>query len=135
MKMNRKSGFTLIELMITVAIIGILAAIAYPNYVNYVLKANRAAAQSFLLNVAQRQQQYFLDSRAYAPDLTTLGVAVPNEVSPYYGTPAITITGGPPPGFIITATPTAKQNKNNEPVLTINQAGIKSPTGAAYGAW
>lgn len=132
---NRSSrGFTLIELMIVVVIIGVLASIAYPNYMNYVLKANRAAAQSFLLNAAQRQQQYFLDARSFAPDLAALNTLAPSNVSTYY-TIVVTTTAGPPPGFSFTATPIGSQNRNNEPVLTINQSGAKTPTGTAYGAW
>lgn len=137
MKLKRQTGFTLIELMIAVAIVGILTMIAYPSYQGYLLKGNRASAQAFLMNVAQRQQQYFLDNRAYAPDLTTLLVTtplIPNDVSPYY-TIDVTTSAGPPPGFTITARPQETQNRNNEPVLTINQTGAKTPTGSAYGAW
>ncbi len=135
MEMKRKSGFTLIELMIAVAIVGILASIAYPNYQDYLLKGRRASAQALLMQVAQRQQQYFLDNRSFAPDLATLGITMTADVLPYYGTPVITTTAGPPPGFLITATPQGAQNKNNEPVLTIDQAGTKTPTGTAKGAW
>ena len=53
-------GFTLLELMIVVAIVGILASIAYPSYMDHVRKGNRAKAQAFLMDVAQRQQNYLL---------------------------------------------------------------------------
>ncbi|MFH1044298.1 MAG: type IV pilin protein [Pseudomonadota bacterium] len=131
---RRNRGFTLIELMIVVVIIGILAAIAYPSYRSYILKGNRASAQAFLMDAAQRQQQYFLDNRAYAPDLgalfgtATAALAVPSEVSPYYGVPIVATSAGPPPTFVITATPQGAQATNNEPTLTIDQAGTRTPS-------
>jgi len=64
--MRRMSGFTLIELMITVAIIAILTAIAYPSYVDHVRRATRSQGQQYLMDLAQRQEQVFLDQRAYA---------------------------------------------------------------------
>ncbi len=129
-------GFTLVELMVVVAIISLLAAIAYPSYRNHVLKGHRASAQAFLMDAAQRQHQYFLDNRAFAPDLGTLfgaasnDAAVPSEVSPYYTTPVVTTTAGPPPTFLITAVPKGAQAANNEPTLTIDQAGAKAPATA-----
>jgi len=131
---RRPSGFTLIELMIVVVIIGILAAIAYPSYRNHILKGHRAAAQAFLMDAAQRQQQYFLDNRTYATDLGALfgtatpAEAVPSEVSPYYGVPVVVTTAGPPPTFLITATPQGAQATNGEQALSINQAGVKTPS-------
>ncbi|MFZ3127492.1 MAG: prepilin-type N-terminal cleavage/methylation domain-containing protein, partial [Rhodoferax sp.] len=58
-------GFTLIELMITVAVIGILAAVAFPSYTQYIVRANRSAAESFMFTVANRQEQSMLNARSY----------------------------------------------------------------------
>ena len=62
---GKQNGFTLIELMITVAVVGILAAIAYPSFQGAMMKNRRAAAQAYLSDVAQKQQQYLMDARAY----------------------------------------------------------------------
>src|ERR1700694_5645418 len=61
-------GFSLIDVLITVAIVGILAAVTYPSYQAIMRKNSRAAAESYLADVAQRQQQYLLDQRGYASD-------------------------------------------------------------------
>ncbi len=60
------SGFTLIELMVVVVIVAVLTLVAYPAYQSFVVKANRAEAKSYLMDVAQMQQLYFNDSRTYA---------------------------------------------------------------------
>jgi type IV pilus assembly protein PilE len=73
---HHSTGFTLIEMMITVAIVGILAAIAYPSYTAQVQKSRRADAQVALMEIMQRQESYFLRTRSYTSDLTDLGYAV-----------------------------------------------------------
>ncbi len=68
-------AFTLIELLITVAIVGILASIAYPSYVDSISRSNRTEAQRELMRLANLQEQYFNDNRAYTTDMTKLGMS------------------------------------------------------------
>jgi type IV pilus assembly protein PilE len=145
MSRTRQSGFTLMELMITVAVIGILAAVAYPSYLNYITRANRSAAQSFMFSVTNKQQQYLLDARYFAGGasaLTDLSMTVPTEVSSKY---TITVACTMPaavanctaavgaPAYTITATPIGGQATNDTAcaVLTLNSAGVKTKSGTA----
>lgn len=130
--MRRHAGFTLIELMVTVVVIGILAAIAYPSYVAYIVKANRAAAKSFLLEVSSRQQGYLLDARSYAADLATLKLTVPAEVSKNYTVETAPKAGAAPPGFTATAKPTGSQAVRDAGCgnLTIDEANAKTVSGS-----
>jgi type IV pilus assembly protein PilE len=123
-------GFTLIEILIAVAIVGILAAIAYPSYQSAMRKNNRAAAESYLGDVAQRQQQYLLDQRSYASDVSTLSVPIPASVTPYY-TIDIVRGAGLPPSFTARATPIGSQAGDlSGQKLTITNTGAKGPSGA-----
>lgn len=79
-KNRQSSGFTLIELMIVVAIVAILAAIAMPSYKQYGLRSKRAVATAELLEVLSLQEQYFLNNKQYATDLTNLNYLA----NPYY---------------------------------------------------
>ena len=72
---HKERGFTLIEMMLVVAIVAVLAGIAYPNYLEYTTKSRRSDATSMLMQIAAKQEKYFLDNRAYASDLTNLGYA------------------------------------------------------------
>lgn len=122
----RRRGFTLIELMITVAIVAILAAVAYPAYTSHVRKAHRAAAQSHLMDLAQKQVQYLVDNRAYAAAEAALNVTAPTDVSNNYDI-SFLVVAGPPPTYTITATPKVGSAQAADVTLTINQAGQKTP--------
>jgi type IV pilus assembly protein PilE len=68
-----QAGFTLVEMLVVVAIITLLAAVGYPSYTEYVTRSNRQAGRAMVLSVADRQEQFFLDNKAYAGSLTDLG--------------------------------------------------------------
>jgi type IV pilus assembly protein PilE len=121
---HRQGGFTLIELMMVIAIVGILAAIGYPSYINSTIKSNRAAAQSYLMDLAQAQQQFFNDSRTYAADEAALGISIPARVGASY-TIGFTLVAGPPPTFTISATPKAGSRQVGDGILSIDNTGTK----------
>jgi type IV pilus assembly protein PilE len=133
---RRIGGFSLIELMIAVAIMAILVAIAYPSYQDHLRKGRRAAAQAFLLETASRQQQYLLDARTYAVGtdaITALSLSVPADVNRFY---AVTIDPAAPtipPTYVVRALPIAGSGQEPDGELTLDQAGHK--TRGEQGQW
>ena len=125
---SRVLAFTLVEMVVTMALVGILAAIAYPSYVNQIIKGNRSAAQQFMLDLANAQAQYQIDARSYTSVIGGggLGLSPTNATSNNY-TFAITLIPGPPPGYVITATPIGRQSRDG--LLTLDSTGNKLPAG------
>lgn len=72
---RKARGFTLVEVLVAMTIIAILAAIAFPSYTNYVTRTKRNGAKSFLVRIADLQEQFFLDNKQYAANLSGLGLA------------------------------------------------------------
>lgn len=101
--MSRKSrtiepnGFTLIELMIVIAIIGILVGVGLPFYGNYIKETHRTDGMSELTRVMQQQEKYYLNSMTYVTDLTLLGLSAPagkyTSAEGYYDISASTCPG------------------------------------------
>ncbi|WP_181901694.1 type IV pilin protein [Thalassotalea euphylliae] len=124
----KSSGFTLIELLIAVAIIGILAGVAYPSYQSYATKSKRTEGQRELLRIASLMEQYYLDNRIYTNDMTKLGQAKdPFETEGGYYKIDATVTGD---SFILTAT--AQGSLASADVkckeLKVTDAGKKTPS-------
>jgi type IV pilus assembly protein PilE len=120
------NGFTLIEMVIVVTLVALLASMAVSSYQSSYTKTRRSAAQQFMMQIANKQEQYFLDARSYTTTVGTggLGLAVPAEVSPYYTVTITTTTT--PPAFTVTASPQAGQASDG--TLVLNSDGSKTPT-------
>jgi type IV pilus assembly protein PilE len=140
MKAARQSGFTLIELMITVAVVAILASIAYPSYQNYVLSSRRAEAQADMLEMQLGMEKWRANRASYRSDATpsAKGVATTNTPANagYGGTNSYytyTITDTTESAYIITATPQGAQTADsNCTPLTLNQSGAQTPSSGCW---
>jgi type IV pilus assembly protein PilE len=119
-------GFTLIEVMIVVAIIGILSSIALPAYSTYVMRGKRSAAQSQMMDIANREEQFLLANRSYADKATLVsnGFVMPADVAANY-TYDVTVGTDALPGYVITLTATGAQARDGN--LSLTSAGVKSP--------
>ena len=143
----RQRGATLLELMVVVAIITIIASIGYPSYTGYITRANRTAAKSILLQVADRQEQFFANNKRYANDLSDLGYGANGFMINDQG--AITAAGAgdriyrvqinavTPVTYTIAAVPQLRQAGHDTQclTLTLTNAGQRGQTGPSTECW
>lgn len=142
--MKKQQGFTLIEMMIVVAIIGIISAIAYPSYMESVRKSNRADAKASLNDVSQRLQRCFTAYNSYVHDSCAIGKSLDGggKVSSGENMYTIDADGGDDidaTTFTLTATPvtgTSQASDTKCTTLTLSQAGVQGATGTgAANCW
>ncbi len=140
---RRMRGFTLIELMITVAIVAILASIAYPSFREQVIRTNRTDGKDTLLRVASLEERWFTENNSYTSDTSKLGGTSSPEG--YY---AISVAIGDVGGsacntgahtknncFVLTATPNASQSDDACANLTLDSFGRKDVSGTDNRCW
>ena len=136
-------GFTLIEVMIAVAIVAIVAAVALPMYTEQIIKTRRSDAKASLSELAQRQEIFFSDNNQYAASLTALNAErfgfTENKYSKegYYTISIALLNGGR--GFVMTATPDGDQAKRERDsgrcyAFTLDHLGRKGIDGAGANA-
>lgn len=130
---RRPMGFSLIEIMIAVALVGIIAAIAIPNYSSYVQRSARTDAKSLLLESTQLMERYFTTNNTY------VGATLPNTVSPKNASGNtirynISFTADPTPGgYTVQAEPVNAQASDSCGTLSISNTGAQTPT--TTGCW
>jgi type IV pilus assembly protein PilE len=130
--MRKPSGFTMVELMIVVAIIAILAAIAIPSYRRYVVRANRTEASKMLSDLAAREERFYYSNNVYTGTLGDLNGTTTMGAHNYAFDIVASLASVAPATYAITATATGVQAKDDVACQTIrlDNIGRWSSTGA-----
>jgi type IV pilus assembly protein PilE len=129
---SMQRGFTLIELMIVVTIIGLLAAVAIPGYAQYVRRAHRSEGMAALSALAAAQEKYYLSNNTYTSDISDLKMSDTTE----HGYYTLKITAADATAFTALAAPGSSSPQLEDTdcqVFTLNSAGSRTSTNASSG--
>lgn len=125
---KKRAGFTIIELMIALAIVSILAAIGYPSYLGYITKSRRSDGQVALLDLAHKMERYFTVNNTYAGATLSAVGTTSNTTGGYY---TLSITSTTATTYNLQAIPAGSQTSDTTcSTLTLNQLGQKGSTGS-----
>ena len=128
-------GFTLIELMIVVAVVTILGSIAYPSYTRYVARSKRSDAQQLMQEISLKEGQYILDARQYTTALDSTGLNINRQgwsctpascTNPNYTIAVAINMAATPPTYTITGTPVSTSISANDGTLSLTNTGTRS---------
>lgn len=137
---NKERGFTLMELMIAVAIVGILAAIAYPSYMQYLVRSNRSVAKADLMELQQWMERNYSLTNRYDRDPNGAPIVLPFSISPRYqaSNPQYQIgfsLGPTATAYTLQSVPQSNQNDIDCGTLTLSSSGVRGATGTSATCW
>ena len=124
-------GFTLVELMTVILIVGILFGVGVPAYRNFVMRAQRAEAKTTLMRVQAQQEKFYLQNNTYTTDVNNpppVGLGVPASENIFYNITIVAGAGGLTVGYTASAAPAAGSPQLNDDdcaLFTINQTGVR----------
>jgi type IV pilus assembly protein PilE len=135
---KKQKGLTLIELMVTIAVVAILTSVAVPMYSSYTLKSSRTAAKTILQKISAKQENFYINNKQYTGDLTDLGYGSASvyvnkqseETTSAAAVYQINVSGSAT-AFSISAVPQNHQADDTDcGTLTLNNLGVKGATGS-----